>query len=86
MTDLICNPTPGSPGQWTITAGTERGRSWWASTNRPRLDEHLGDTTFCQLDVDQLVREGHAADLLVAVDGFVAGSATAWCTRGGGER
>ena len=81
MADLICTPTPGSPGQWTITAGSPRGRSWWEGTNRPRLDEHLGGTAYCQLDVDQLVREGHAADLLVAVDGYVAGSATAWCRR-----
>ena len=81
MTDLICNTTPGSPGQWTITAGSERGRAWWNRTNRPKLEEHLGGTSYCRLDVEQLVREGRAADLLVAVDGFVAGSATAWCGR-----
>ena len=81
MADLICTLTPGSPGQWTIAAGSPRGRSWWNSTNRPRLDEHLGGTTYCRLDVDQLVRECHNASLLVSVGGILSGNPAAWCRR-----
>lgn len=82
MADLICTPTPGNPEQWTITAGTQRGRSWWDTTNRPRLSEYLGDTTYCRLDVDQLVREADRANLLVSVNGNLSGTPGAWLMGG----
>lgn len=55
--DIICTPTPFAPGYWTISAGTDRGRQWWAEANFPDIGWNLGAGSFAFAEVKTTLLE-----------------------------
>jgi hypothetical protein len=71
--DLRCTPNPWAAGYWLIEAVTAGGAIWWEDSNRPLVGMQLGNASYMDPEVAELVTEATADGLVVSVNGYVPG-------------